>query len=207
MSSVVFLPGAGGRAAFWRPVADRLADLGPAHLVAYPGFGDVPADPAVRSVADLYRWLVARLPAGRCHVVAQSMGGVLAARLAVELPGRVDRLVLCATSGGVDVRRLGGADWRAAFRAERPEVPDWFELDRTDLTARVGAIRAPTLLLWSDVDPVSPPAVGRLLKGKIPGARLVTIAGGSHAFAAERPDEVAPLLRVHLAAAPAVDDP
>ena len=64
---------------------------------------------------------------------------------------RVSRLVLCATSGGIDVARLGGAEWRAAFRAARPEVPDWFELDRTDLTDRLGAIRAPTLLLWSDV--------------------------------------------------------
>jgi len=198
VSPLVFLPGAGGRAAFWKPVADRLSDLGPAHLVAYPGFGDLPADPSVRSLDDLYRWLVARLPSGRCHLVAQSMGGVLAARLAVERPGRVDRLVLCATSGGVDVRRLGGAEWRDGFRAARPEVPDWFELDRTDLTGRLGAIRAPTLLLWSDIDPVSPPAVGRFLTARVPGSRLVTIAGGSHAFAAERPDEVAPHLRAHL---------
>ena len=57
------------------------------------------------------------------------MGGVLAARLAVEKPERVSRLVLTATSGGVDVARLGGAEWRAGYRAARPEVPDWFETD------------------------------------------------------------------------------
>jgi pimeloyl-ACP methyl ester carboxylesterase len=203
VSTLVFLPGAGGRAAFWKPVADRLSDLGPAHLLGYPGFGDVPADPAVSSLDDLYRWILARLPSGRCHLVAQSMGGSLAARLAVEVPGRVDRLVLCATSGGVDVRRLGGAEWRDAFRAARPDVPSWFETDRTDLTGRLGAIRAPTLLLWSDVDPVSPLAVGEFLKARIPGARLRTVAGGSHAFASERAEEVAPLVRAHLAPPPA----
>jgi pimeloyl-ACP methyl ester carboxylesterase len=127
------------------------------------------------------------------------MGGGLAARLAVEHPDRVSRLVLCATSGGVDVARLGGAEWRAGFRAARPEVPDWFELDRTDLTDRLGAIRAPTLLLWSDVDPISPLAVSDLLLARIPGARRALIRGGTHTFAEERPDEVAEVLRGFLA--------
>ncbi|MGB8932660.1 MAG: alpha/beta hydrolase, partial [Anaeromyxobacteraceae bacterium] len=97
----------------------------------------------------------------------------------------------------------GGAEWRAGFRAARPEVPDWFELDRTDLTDRLGAIRAPTLLLWSDVDPISPLAVSELLLARIPGARRALILGGTHTFAEERPDEVAEVLRGFLADPPA----
>jgi pimeloyl-ACP methyl ester carboxylesterase len=200
MTPLVFLPGAGGRSGFWKPVADRLTDLGPAHLLGYPGFGDAPADPGVASLDDLYRWVLARLPAGRCHVVAQSMGGILAARLAIEVPGRIDRLVLCATSGGVDVRRLGGADWRGEYLAALRDVPRWFVDDRSDLTDRLGAIRAPTLLLWSDGDPVSPLAVGRFLKDRIAGARLRVVRGGSHVFANDRAEEVAPVIREHLAA-------
>jgi pimeloyl-ACP methyl ester carboxylesterase len=195
---LVFLPGAAGSASFWRPVADRLADLGPAHLVGYPGFGEVPADPRVRSLDELFQWVVARLPAGASHVVAQSMGGVLAARLAVERPERVARLVLVATSGGVDVARLGAAEWRGEYRAALPDVPGWFVDDRTDLAGRLAEIRAPTLLLWSDADPISPPAVARFLAGRIAGARVVTVAGGTHAFASERPDEVAAIIRAHL---------
>jgi poly(3-hydroxyoctanoate) depolymerase len=198
MPPLVFLPGAGGRATFWAPVAERLSDLGPAHRVGWPGFGGVPAEPAIVSLDDLYRWLLARLPEGPSHVVAQSMGGVLAARLAFEHPERVARLVLVATSGGVDVARLGGIDWRPEYRASLPDVPAWFIDDRTDLTARLGAIRAPTLLLWSDADPVSPLAVGRLLQEVIPGARLEVVRGATHAFAEERPDEVAALVRAHL---------
>jgi pimeloyl-ACP methyl ester carboxylesterase len=199
VTPLLFLPGAGGSASFWRPVADRLADLGPAHLVGWPGFGDVPPDRAIASLDDLFRWLVARLPPGRLHVVAQSMGGVLGARLALEHPDRVARLVLAATSGGLDVASLGGVDWRPQYRAELPDVPAWFMDDRTDLTDRLGAIGAPTLLLWSDADPVSPLAVGRVLAGLIPGARLATLPGGSHAFALERPDETAAAIRAHLA--------
>ncbi len=192
---LVFLPGAAGSAAFWRPVADRLADLGPVHLVGYPGFAGAPRDPEVRSLDDLYRRVLAGLPPGPCRLVAQSMGGVLATRLALEAPERVSRLVLAATSGGVDVARLGGADWRPEYLAERPDVPDWFVRDRTDLDPRLGEVRAPCLLLWSDADPVSPLAVGRHLASRIPGSRLVTVAGGTHAFASERPDEVATAIR------------
>jgi pimeloyl-ACP methyl ester carboxylesterase len=199
VANLVFLPGAGGQAAFWRPVADRLAELGPATLLGYPGFGAVPPEPALRSLGDLYGWVLARLPPGRCHVVAQSMGGVLAARLAVEAPDRVDRLVLCATSGGVDVRRLGAAEWRDEYLAAQRGVPRWFVDDRTDLSGRLGTVRAPTLLLWSDADPVSPLAVGQLLAGRIPGARLEIVPGGSHTFANERPEEVAAAIRRHLA--------
>jgi len=183
---------------FWGPVAERLADLGPATLVGYPGFGDAPRDPSVRDVDDLYRWLLPRLPTGPFALVAQSMGGVLAARLAIEQPERLRRLVLSATSGGVDVAGIGGEDWRAGFRATHPEVPDWFERDRTDLTDRLGTIRSPTLLLWSDVDPISPLAVSDLLLARIPGAHREIVRGGTHSFPQERPDEVAALIRPFL---------
>jgi pimeloyl-ACP methyl ester carboxylesterase/ribosomal protein S18 acetylase RimI-like enzyme len=206
MSPIVFLPGAGGRSAFWSPVAERLADLGPARSFDWPGFGGAPPDPTIRSTDDLFSWLLSQLPPGPSHVVAQSMGGVLAVRLAIEHPERVDRLVLVATSGGVDLRQSGAADWRPEYLEDLPDVPRWFVEDRTDLTARLGEVRAPTLLVWSDADPVSPVTVGRLLEERIRGASLTIVSGGSHAFAQERPDEVAAAIRAHLtgvASAPA----
>ncbi len=195
---MVFYPGAGGLASFWAPVAARLADLGPQLLLGYPGFGPTPAEPGIRTLGGLERWTRARLPAGPCHVVAQSMGGVLAVRLALEAPARVATLTLVATSGGIGVAGLGGADWRGSFREEHPEVPDWFEQDRTDLSHRLGELRAPTLLLHGDADPICPPAVPAFLEARIPGARRVLVRGGTHAFARERPDEVAPLVRAHV---------
>src|SRR5260221_12473361 len=102
-------PGAVGSSSFWRPLADRLADLGEFHLFGFPGFGGLPADPGIKSLDDLFGWLVERLPPGTSDVIAQSMGGVLAARLALERPERVARLVPVATSAGVDMARLGAA--------------------------------------------------------------------------------------------------
>lgn len=199
MSFLVFLPGAGGSASFWRPVADKLADLGRTMVFGYPGFDRRPADPSIRSLDGLFSWLVEQLPVEPSHVIAQSMGGVLAVRLAIERPDLVSRLVLVATSGGVDVARLGGADWRRDYRAALPTAPTWFTEDRTDLTDSLGSIRARTLLLFSDADPISPPSVAQFLAGRIPDSRIVTVRGGTHAFASESPDEVASIIRDHLA--------
>ena len=199
MPPLVFLPGAGGSASFWRPVAERLADLGRPLVLGYPGFGECPVEPTIQSVDGLFRWLVEQLPAEPSDVAAQSMGGVLAVRLALERPELVSRLVLVATSGGVDVARLGGAEWRRDFLESRPGAPSWFVDDRTDVTDALGKIRARTLLLWSDADPISPLSVAHFLAERIPDSGIVTIPGGTHAFACERPDEVASIIRAHLA--------
>lgn len=77
----------------------------PFNLFHYPGFGGLPAEPSIHSLDDFFGWLVERLPPGASHIIAQSMGGVLAVRLALEHPERIARLVLVATSGDVDVAR------------------------------------------------------------------------------------------------------
>ncbi|WP_028049550.1 alpha/beta fold hydrolase [Cellulomonas sp. URHD0024] len=195
----VYLPGALGTAAFWAPVAERLPELGPAVRLGWPGFGDEPHDPAVRSVADLVGWTLARLPAGASDVVAQSMGGVVATLLALDHPERVRRLVLCATSGGIDVAALGAADWRVGYSRE---LPDWFVVDRTDVTDRLSTLRAPTLVVYGDADPLCPEAVARALVDAIPGATLARVPGGGHTMAHDRAGDVAPLVRRHLAGPP-----
>ena len=78
------------------------------------------------------------------------------------------RLVLCTTSGGVDVASLGATDWRPGYRAEMSHVPDWFVVDRTDITARLPTLRAPTLVLYGDQDPLCPEGVARFLASRIP---------------------------------------
>ncbi len=202
MPPIIYLPGAGGTLRFWQPVAERLEDvgLGPAVRFGWPGFGDEPADDRIRSVAHLVNWVLARMPPGPCDLVAQSMGGVVAALLALGHTARVRRLVLCATSGGVDVARLGATDWRPAYRAEMAHVPDWFVADRTDLTARLRMIQAPTLILYGDRDPLCPERLARFLAGRISGAQLACIHGGDHTMAHDRSEEVAALIRAHLRA-------
>jgi pimeloyl-ACP methyl ester carboxylesterase len=195
--TTLFLPGAGGRRAFWEPVATRLRHTGRIVTFAWPGFGDEPPASEIESLDDLFTWFVDRIPNGPVNVVAQSMGGVLGMRLAIEQPARVRRLVLVTTSGGSKMAR-SGSDWRA-FREERGDVPDWFERDQTDLDDHLAGVTAPTLLIFGDADPIAPVGVGEHLRVRIAGARLLVVAGGTHWLAAERPDEVARAVDEHLA--------
>jgi len=200
MAPIVYLPGAGGSAAFWKPVADLLADVGTPVCLGWPGFGDEPADPLVHSLSDLIGWTLSRMPAFASDLVAQSMGGVVATRIALEHPARVRRLVLCATSGGVEAASLGQEDWRPSYRAAFPDVPDWFVVDRTDLTLRLPTLVAATLVVHGDRDPLCPVSLARFLVDAIPGARYASIAGGDHLVARARPEELAFILREHLTA-------
>jgi pimeloyl-ACP methyl ester carboxylesterase len=195
---IAFLPGASGRSAIWRTVADLLAHLEPTVLVDYPGLGG-PAEPGIGSLSDLYRKVMSSLP-DRCDVVALSMGNVLALRAALEHPERIRRLVLVAASGGIDVRRLGAEDWRDEWRASRSEAPVWFLDDRTDLTGDLGRIAAPALLVFGDRDPISPVAVGDFLLRHLGTATLKVVPGGTHDLVEEHPQLMAQLIESHLCA-------
>ena len=61
-------------------------------------------------------------------------------------------------------------------------------LSRFDASERVSQIRLPTLVLVGELDRVIPPEEGRELAGRIPGARLMSVAGTGHLSYAERPD-------------------
>jgi pimeloyl-ACP methyl ester carboxylesterase len=129
--TLLFLPGASGNTQFWKPVGAHLRHPGARHFLAWPGCGGVPAERDVRGIADL----VARVVRQITHPVAllaQSMGGVIAVRAALEKPDLVRHLVLSVTSGGVDVARLGAQDWRPSFRQHHPDAPRWFLDERED---------------------------------------------------------------------------
>jgi pimeloyl-ACP methyl ester carboxylesterase len=202
MTRVLFLPGAGGSPDFWKPVADRLpADWTTQHF-GWPGLGNQPHDPAIKSLDDLVALVRARMTEP-VDLVAQSMGGWIAARLAIEHPRLVRRLVLTVTSAGVDMTALGASDWRDEYRRNFPEAASWITDTRRSLSLPVDRIVAPTLLIWGDEDPISPLAVGRHLAARIAGARLEVVPGGDHDLAQTHVDVVAALIARHLGTADA----
>ncbi|MCP9928807.1 alpha/beta fold hydrolase [Cyanobium sp. CH-040] len=196
-TQLLFLPGASGNTAHWRPVAERLVhDAGRLHL-GWPGFGETPPDPSVRGFDDLLGLVLARLDRPTA-LIAQSMGGVLALQAALAAPGRITHLVLAVTSGGLPMAEHGAEDWREAFRLAHPRLPDWFTTAEVDLTDQLPSAAVPSLLLWGDADPISPVRVGERLASRLPAAQLVVIPGGTHDLAAERADVIAPLIDRHL---------
>jgi len=65
----------------------------------------------------------------------------------------------------------------------------WDACQRHDTADRLGIIRAPTLLMTGDDDPLVPPENSRILKELIPHASLVTFPGRRHCFFIEVADE------------------
>jgi pimeloyl-ACP methyl ester carboxylesterase len=197
MTKILFLPGAGASPDFWKQVGTLLPADWPKEYFGWPGLGDQPHDPAIKGTDDLVRMVAARMD-GPVDLVAQSMGGVIAARLALEQPDKVRRLVLTVTSGGVDMAGLGTSDWRENYRKSFPRAAAWITDGRSAPSLPVEKIAAPTLLLWGDADPISPVAVGRHLQSRLPDAHLHIVAGGDHDLARTHAAEVAPLIARHL---------
>ena len=195
---IVFLPGAGGRAGFWKPVADAIELPLAKVLIGWPGFGDVPADPAVTKLTDLVDYVFNQVQQPM-YLVAQSIGGVVAMLMALKRPQLIEKLVLVGTSGGVDMTQFSGEDWRPDYLRDLPETaPTWFVDDRTDVTHSLSSIQAPTLLMRGEDDHTSPSGVADLLSRNLPNAQLRTIPQAGHQLPREQPIKVAAAIQAFL---------
>ena len=194
---IAYLPGAGGRAASWEPIASVLAYRREPRLFDYPGLGEQADVPSIRDLADLTRWIAGQLPE-QCDVVTLSMGSALGLRLALDYPERVRRLVLVTPCGGFDARRFGALDWRETFVEQRPEAPRWFVNDSHDFTTRLGEVSTPTLVVMGDEDPIAPPAIGEFLLDHLPSAKLEIVQNAGHDLEEEHPAFLASLIEAHL---------
>lgn len=156
MTKTIYLPGAGGSASFWQPVAAELGQDGV--FLAWPGLGNEPPSPGVTSIDDMVAMVLAELrePA---NLIAQSMGGLVAIKAALARPSMVKSLVLAVTSAGVPVADLGGLDWRSDYYAAYPNAARWIAESREDCQASsarsarrsscCGAMRTPSARLRS----------------------------------------------------------
>ena len=195
---VFFLPGASGDGRFWHPVGERLPAAWEKTFFDWPGLGRVPSRPDVNSLDDLARLVLGRAGTGPVDLVAQSMGGVVAMTVALARPERVRRIVLTATSAGIDIVPFSPEDWRPEYAQEFPDAASWILTERPNLSATLSSVTAPTLLVWSDADPISPLGVGQRLAGLLPRAELVVLPVAGHMFARDRADLVAPHMLRHL---------
>lgn len=200
MTQLLFLPGAGGAAEFWHPLGRLLPDSYAKTYLNWPGLGREKHRPGFDSLDALTAHAAKHLADGDNVILAQSMGGIFALRLALLYPQKIRKLVFTAASGGIDVMRFGAADWRPAYRAEYPDAANWITQARADHTAEISSIAQPALLLWGDADMVSPLSVGKHLASLLPRAELHVLAGADHSFAETRAAEIAPRVERFLRA-------
>jgi poly(3-hydroxyoctanoate) depolymerase len=175
--NVMLIPGAAGLASFWDPIRELLPSSWQQQTLDLPGFGPVPADPAIDSYVALVDHIAATMVAPGV-VAGQSMGGYLALQLALRHPALVTHLVLIVAAAGVDMHGHGARDWRANYGSG--QNPAWIFEPRADLTPQLSQIRVPVLLIWATRDAISPLSVGQQLERALPDARLLTFDSDDH---------------------------
>ena len=124
---LLLITGIGANLDMWAPFAELVTDR---ELVAFdpPGAGlsQRPRAPLrMRQLAGVVRALLDELALDRVDVLGYSFGGALAQELAHRAPGRVRRLVLCATApglGGVPPRPLAALALATPARYYSPRL-------------------------------------------------------------------------------------
>jgi 3-oxoadipate enol-lactonase len=128
----------------------------------------------------------------------------------------VDRAALVRAEGtGAIVDGALERWFRPSFKSTHPDVVDRYRamllstptdgyaaccdaLADADLTAQLGQITAPTLVLTGSDDPVVPPSAGVELAAAISGAEHTVIADAAHIANVEQPDAFTAALLNHL---------
>lgn len=209
---VVLLHGLAGSARWWRHTMAALATRFSVHVPELAGFGSSrPAMrvPAISTMAELVRdWLNAQ-ELERVHLIGHSMGGQIALHFAASHSNRVGRLVLADAAG---VPRPISPPHLARFLAELVPPRAWGSLRflptmasdalragplglmrstrrllTDDVRPLLGLIDAPTLVLWGELDPLTPLWQGHIIADGIAGATLQVIAGAAHNPMIDRP--------------------
>jgi pimeloyl-ACP methyl ester carboxylesterase len=218
---VVFLPGGGTATGFdsLLPLAGRYRLVVPHH----PGFGASADDASYDDFEDYvlhYLELFDVLGLDEVALVGHSLGGLLAAKIAILQPQRVRRLVLVAPLGldvpahpttaiweipdaeilsylTADESVIAGLDPTPAFIADR--VREMASLTRVlrqrshdpKLERWLHRLTMPTLLLWGDADRMIPADQAPAWAERIPGAETAVLPGLGHLLFDESPAAVA----------------
>lgn len=206
MTAKIFVHGSGHRADSWNAVLACLADGGDALC---PDLRDLlGGQPATyENLCAAFADYCGRIE-GPVHLCGLSLGGILALQYALDCPGKVRTLVLIGTPCKVPkiAFRLQNLVFRllpdSLFRDMAFGKADTFALGSTmkdlDFTARLQAVRCPTLILCGEKDSANRKAAFTLAKG-IPGAKLKILKGAGHVVNEDCPRALADVLAAFYA--------
>jgi len=220
--SILLLHGGGGPQTV-TGFGERLATELQAHVVVptHPGFAGTSRPDELTTIgglAELYADLLEQLALDDVTVIGNSIGGWIAAELALLGSPRVGSLII-VDAVGIVVPGHPVVDFFALTFPEIAELsyhdPDPFRIDpdalppeaQAQLAAnratlavyassmedptlrdRLGGITVPTTVIWGDADRIADPDYGRAFAAAIPGARFDLLPKTGHLPQLESPD-------------------
>ena len=206
---VVYLHGVVGETR-WYPFHQALASRFDVIAPAHPGYGATEGLSEIDAAEDVvfhYLDLFEGLGIERAHVVGVSLGGWIAAELAVRHPERIGKLVLADAFGlrleaeepGDPFVRAGdpaalrdllfadpsGAMAEILLPAKRPESAEVVAaygalVEDSKLARRLRRVTAPALVLWGERDRVLSLAYAEAYRDALPNAELIVIPESGH---------------------------
>jgi pimeloyl-ACP methyl ester carboxylesterase len=217
---VLFVHGAGGNSLAWgfQKSLDRVCEV---VLMDLPGHGRSPGE-GFREIADYAGCVASTIEenglAG-CRLAGHSMGGAIAAHIAVERPGLLSGLILVGTGARLrvfpqilegmlkDKEKTVRAIMGYAFSKKSPPAfvdaavavmmaapkevihGDFSACDGLDMMEAVKSIELPTLIIVGEDDLLTPPKYSEYLAQQIRGSQLSVIRDAGHMVMLEKPEE------------------
>jgi pimeloyl-ACP methyl ester carboxylesterase len=189
-------------------------------LFEVPGFGTSQVNERSQSVEDLGRSMakaVSGLGIDRFNLMGNSFGGRLALWTALQVPERIESLVLVAPAAILPENHTRPQDLSPAERVKRlfahpervnlppPASPDVIAKQnaltrrlstpsRDELEARMAEFHPPVLVVWGTDDRMIPSEMGRVYVEKLPSAFFVLLYDAGHEADADRPEAFADLV-------------
>lgn len=217
--AVVLIHGLSGSGRWWTYNVPALAQRFRVYNVEVVGFGLSRGQRLVlREAGDwLAEWLqVAEIK--RAHLVGHSMGGYIATEVAATAPEAVRRLVLVdalvlpmgrglvrhalGLARAVRYMRLNFLPVLVGDVLRAGPLTMWKatrEVLSADLSDRLGAVQAETLVIWGENDSLLDPELGRKLARQLARASFVCVEGAGHNPMWDRPQRFNELLLDFLA--------
>jgi len=205
--------------------ADLLTAQRPARVITptHPGFGGTPRPDSLAGVpglAALYIALLAELDLRDVIVIGNSIGGWIAAEMALLDTKRISTFVL-VDAVGIEVPGHPIADFFSLTPRQIAEIsyhdPDRFGIDPSKLSpealkvmagnraalavyggamneaglaGRLAGVMTPTLVVWGDSDRIADADYGRAFAKAIPGARFQLLRDTGHLPQIETPEQL-----------------
>ena len=239
---ILFIHGLGSAADRWLDIPEKLSESYHTIAIDLPGFGFSDKSDKLTYTIPEFRKIIlnfmnkTKINDGKTTIVGHSLGGYIAAEIAIEEKQMVEKLVLIDSSGMLNSPTSILEQYlKAALNPTKESVRKTFEkmvtdpkrvpeklvesfIERINLKnakyafestlanststqiglLRLKTIKAPTLILWGEVDNVIPCEHSKIFHDSIKELKMITIRDSGHAPFAEKPIQVYEILKKFL---------